>query len=100
MYKSRTHISSIPLKEGETVLFQGAVETIREKSKIVFLILRDISGSCQTVSYEGMETFEKAKQLTKESIISALCRVKLTKQTKQGFELELLTLDVLSKAQP
>ena len=100
MYKSRTHISSIPLKEGETVLFQGAVETIREKSKIVFLILRDISGSCQAVSYEGMETFEKAKQLTKESIISALCRVKLTKQTKQGFELELLTLDVLSKAQP
>jgi len=99
MHTSRTHISSIPLKEGETVLFQGAVETIREKSKIIFLILRDISGSCQAITYEGLETFDKAKQLTKESIISALCRVKLTEQTKQGFELELLTLDILSKAQ-
>ena len=99
MDTSRTHISSIPLKEGETVLFQGAVETIRTKSKIIFLVLRDISGSCQAITYEGLETFEKAKQLTKESIISALCRVKLTQQTKQGFELELLTLEILSKAQ-
>ena len=100
MYKSRTHISSIPLKEGETVLFQGSVETIRLKSKIIFLILRDISGTCQAISYEGLDTFEKAKELSKESIISALCHVKLTKQTQQGFELELLTLDVLSRAQP
>lgn len=100
MVESRTHISSIPLKEGETVLFQGAVETIRAKSKIIFLILRDISGTCQAVTYEGLETFEKAKELTKESIISALCRVKLTTQTPQGFELELLTLEILSKAQP
>lgn len=97
---NRTHISSIPHKEGEIVLFQGSVETIREKGTISFLILRDITGTCQGITYKGLDSFEIARKLTKESIISAECRVKLTQQTKEGFELEMLTLRVLSAADP
>ncbi len=98
MQLSRTHISSIPHEEGKIILFQGSVETIREKGMISFLILRDITGTCQAITYKGLDTFETAKTLTKESIISASCRVKLTSQTKEGFELELLTLKILSLA--
>ncbi|MDP3881745.1 MAG: aspartate--tRNA ligase [Nanoarchaeota archaeon] len=68
----RIHIGDLSDKNvGQKVVVKGWVDTVREHGKLVFLDIRDISGTIQTVvSAKNKEIFDEAKKLTKESSVS------------------------------
>lgn len=83
------------------VRIRGRVDTIRDQGKIVFLMIRDISGIVQTVAWvgNGEELLKTAKSITLESVVDILGTVKEAKQVVVGYELEIkeIKIDSLSK---
>ena len=64
------HVSELKDHSGETATIQGFVHTLRVQSKIIFLILRDITGIAQVViEIKDPEVFEIAKNLSHESVV-------------------------------
>lgn len=96
----RTQISKLKSKLGEEVLVKGFVEAIRDQGKIKFLILRDVTGTIQTVVLENSSAFEKIDSLTMESVISLSGTVKEEKQAPGGIEVKAADFEILSKAKP
>ncbi|MEI9966818.1 MAG: aspartate--tRNA(Asn) ligase [Candidatus Moraniibacteriota bacterium] len=102
--RERTLIAALPDKIGETVQVKGWVSTRRDHGKLVFLDIRDRSGSVQTVilpdATEAKEAAEGAR---------AQCSVELVGLVKErpakgenpgpldGIEIEVKTLQVLSQ---
>ena len=66
---TRTYIKDLAGKVGEEVLLKGFVHTLRVQSKIIFLILRDITGTVQVVVMKDSSTFEIVKGLSSESVV-------------------------------
>ena len=91
------------LKEniGKKVRVRGRVDTIRDQGKIIFLIIRDRSGSVQAVSWvgNGEELFNTVKSLTHESIVDITGNVNEAKQVAVGYELEIKDIKIDSLAQ-
>ncbi len=91
------------LKEniGKEVRVRGRVDTIRDQGKIIFLIIRDRSGSVQAVSWigNGEELFKTVKSLTHESIVDIRGNVNEAKQVAVGYELEIKDIKIDSLAQ-
>jgi aspartyl-tRNA synthetase len=91
------------LKEniGKEVRVRGRVDTIRDQGKIIFLIIRDKSGSVQAVSWigNGEELFNTVKSLTHESIVDITGNVNEAKQVAVGYELEIKDIKIDSLAQ-
>lgn len=86
---------------GQTATIQGFVHTIRVQSKIIFLIVRDVTGIMQTVIEVSSPAFEIAKELSHESVIRITGTVKDAVQAPGGCELGDITwLEVLSIANP
>ena len=98
----RTRVSELRTQlDGKEVLLQGWVHELRDLKKIKFLLLRDQSGIVQTVGLEkslDKETFTALEQLTPESTVSINGTVKANKEAKQGFEVVINKLEVLSTA--
>ncbi len=66
----RTLIKDLQQKENSQVEIKGWVDTIREHGKLIFLEIRDITGTVQTITTAKNETnFTTAKSLTKESCV-------------------------------
>ena len=66
----RTMIKELPALENKIVEIAGWIDTIREHGKIIFLEIRDITGTVQTiVTAKDEANFEIAKSLTKESCV-------------------------------
>ena len=63
-------------KVGESVLLRGFVHILRVQSKIIFLILRDITGTIQVVVPSDSPTFDSVKNLNVESVVETTGRVK------------------------
>ena len=95
----RTHIAEIPQKIGETITIKGHAQTIRAQSSVVFIVLREISGTVQCVIERGCPAFDLAKTITTESVISVTGTVVKTKSTESGFEIQVSTLEILSLAE-
>ncbi len=97
----RTYISSLKELIGKKVRIRGRVDTLRDQGKIVFLILRDITGKVQTVSWSGgdIEVFNTVKSLTAESVVDITGLVKEAKQVATGYEVEIeeIKIDSVSK---
>lgn len=97
----RTYISSLKDLIGKKVRIRGRVDTLRDQGKIVFLILRDITGKVQTVSWSGgnIEVFNSVKSLTAESVVDISGLVKEAKQVSTGYEVEIeeINIDSVSK---
>lgn len=97
----RTLISDLDKYIGKQVRIRGRVDTVRDQGKILFIILRDISGKVQTIastdSKEGV--FDTCKSLTSESVVDITGLVKEAKQVASGYEIEIYTIkvDSLSK---
>src|SRR3989344_1232594 len=87
---------------GKEVYVQGFVQALRVKSKIIFLILRDITGTVQMVvqNTEGNPLWEKAKVLSLESVVRVGGRVVEAIQAPGGVEIQIESLEVLSVAAP
>ncbi len=96
----RTYNKDIGESVGQEVIVSGFVHTIRVQSKIIFLILRDISGIIQTVIEATSPAFEVAKGLSHESVVRLTGTVKEAKQAPGGFEINVSGIEVLSIADP
>lgn len=96
----RTYIRDVKDAVGEEVLIKASVDTVRDQNKIVFLILRDISGIMQSVVLKDCADFEKAKSLSEESVVAITGLAKEEAQAPGGFELEVKSIEVLSKSDP
>lgn len=87
-------------KVGEEVLVQAWVQNIRNQGGIAFLELRDRSGIMQAVILKSNEAFKNTTALSLESVISIKGKTKTEKQAPGGVELEIESIEVLSKADP
>lgn len=96
----RTYIKDLSTKIGEEVLLKGFVYILRVQSKIIFLVLRDITGTVQIVVMKDSQLFDTVKNLSSESVIEVTGSVKEEKNAPGGLELDLISITVLSSADP
>lgn len=100
-YMIRTHIKDVSEKVGEEVVVAGHVQALRVQSKIIFLVLRDITGIIQNIiEISNPDIFEIAKNLSTESVVSISGIVKEAKQAPGGVEIGVSSITVLAKADP
>ncbi len=85
---------------GEEITVVGFVHTLRVQSKIIFLILRDVTGIIQTVVDASSSIFEVTKRLSHESVVRITGMVKEAKQAMGGFEISVSSVEVLSVSDP
>ncbi|MFA7662680.1 MAG: amino acid--tRNA ligase-related protein [Patescibacteria group bacterium] len=93
-------------KAGEEVLLKGWIHTLRDKSKIIFFELRDVTGLVQcTVWHEDVTAFEIAKNLKPEDVIELVGKVSQrpenqVKDTPTGsVEIQVTQIKVLNARQ-
>ena len=83
--------------DGQTVTLQGWLYNQRGKGKLLFLLLRDGSGTCQCVvslGEVGDAAFAAAQSLTQESSFEATGTVKVDPRAPGGAELQVKSLRV------
>lgn len=98
---TRTYIADLKNNLGQKVKISGFAETIRKQGGIIFLILRDITGSVQAVVIKGnAENFQKVTDLSLESVVSVVGEAKENAQAPSGLEIFIESVEVLSVAQP
>lgn len=81
-------------------MIQGFVQALRVQSKIIFIVLRNEQGLTQVVVTADNPEFEKAKNLTLESVIRAVGEMKDAPQAPGGSEMHPQKIEVLSAAAP
>lgn len=87
------------LKPKSKALISGFLQETRILSKIVFLIIRDVTGLCQVVvKNDNNNYFELAKKINKESYVQVIGDVVLNKSAINGFELVAEKIELLSEA--
>ncbi len=96
----RVYIKDVKNHVGKEILVEASIDTVRNQSKIVFLILRDVSGLIQCVVLKDCKDFEIAKSLNDECVVALKGLVKAEKQAPGGFEIETREIEILSKADP
>lgn len=99
---SRQYIDQLARYVGETVELRGWVYNSRSSGKIHFLLVRDGTGICQCVVVRGEcddASYELFSSLTQESTVSVIGKVKPEGRSPGGFELNVLSLKLLSKAE-
>ena len=97
----RTYIKDLHEHVGQSVKVCGFVQTVRKQGGIMFLILRDVTGTIQTVVLKAdTEVFEEAGKLSLESVVEIEGNVKEEKQAPGGFEMKADKIIVLSHAEP
>ncbi len=94
------HTKEVPEHVGSEVAVRGFVHILRVQSKIIFLILRDITGTVQVIITKDSPLFEQAKNLSLESVVGIVGKVKKADQVAGGAEIEATALEVLSAASP
>ncbi len=72
----RTLASKTSSEMGKTVKIKGWVDSIRSHGKIVFVDVKDRSGLVQCVFEPDSESYEKAKDLRKEYVVTIEGEVK------------------------
>lgn len=99
--KNRIYIKNVVSSLGEEITVYGFVHNLRVQSKIIFLILRDITGIIQgVVEISNPEVFEVAKNLSLESVIKMKGLAKEAKQSPGGVEIGVIAIEVLSLSNP
>lgn len=98
--KKALHVEEIGKHVDESVVIQGFVHTLRVQSKIIFLILRDITGLVQIVVVKDNPLFSDIEKLSLESVIRITGKVKAEANAPGGYEIEPENLEVLSVASP
>lgn len=99
--KDRVYIKDLKDYVGQEVAVFGFVHNVRVQSKIVFLILRDITGIIQTVAeINSKEAFDICKNLSHESVVFISGLVKNAPQAPNGIEVGINSIKLLSLANP
>jgi len=101
MSMQRTYTKDLKEKIGQEVRIDGFVQTRRDQGGIKFVVLRDVTGVVQCVVFkQSGEVFEQVGALSLESVAEVFGLVKEQKQAPGGFEVEIKSLKVLSRAEP
>ena len=101
MSMQRTYTKDLKEKIGQEVRIDGFVQTRRDQGGIKFVVLRDVTGTVQCVVLkQSGEVFEQVGALSLESVAEVFGLVKEQKQAPGGFEVEIKSLKVLSRAEP
>lgn len=83
-------ISELKENADNTVSLRGWVQGARSSGKLIFLLLRDGSGSCQCiVEAAEQEAFAEAEKLSLESSVEIEGRVKIDQRAPSGAELSV-----------
>jgi nondiscriminating aspartyl-tRNA synthetase len=91
----RTFVADLGSKIGEAVTLRGWVHRYRETRSTVFIVLQDVSGTTQIVA--GHDAVKEAALKT-EDCIEIEGKVRAEQRAKQGFEVDLLGVKVLSRS--
>jgi len=83
---------------GSEVVIAGWVEQTKLLGKLAFLNIRDSEGYVQVVATSSYLGMKELSGITRESVVSIRGKVKKSKAKSGGKELELIELDLLSKA--
>jgi aspartyl-tRNA synthetase len=105
--QGRIHIAGLPDHVGETVTIAGWVSVRRDHGKLIFLDIRDESGSVQSVVLPNhVEALDAAQALRSEWVVSVSGQVnprpeKLVNadQPNGAIEVEVLSISVLNEAE-
>ena len=98
----KAEVASVGEFTGQEVLLQGWVYNIRSSGKILFILLRDGTGTIQCIvekSSAGEELFEKASGLQQESSLEIRGTVSEDSRAPGGYELQVTGLDVIQIAE-
>jgi aspartyl-tRNA synthetase len=95
-----THTKDVAQKSGKETLVNGFVQTLRIQSKVIFLILRDTTGTLQCVIERGTDVFKIASEISIESVVSISGLVKKQDTAPGGFEILVRGIEVLSRSRP
>ena len=94
--KQKATIENLALFEDQKLELKAWVSQFRSSGKIAFLSLRDGTGECQAILNEKItesESFKLFSKISLESLVQVQAKVK---KWKQGFELEVVNLKILS----
>jgi len=75
-------------------MIQGFVHALRIQSKIIFIVIRNLSGLTQVVVEASNPEFEVAKGLTLESVIRASGEMKDAPQAPGGKEMHPTKIEI------
>jgi asparaginyl-tRNA synthetase len=95
-------IRTIAQHEGQAVTLAGWVYHKTEKGRLVFIQLRDGSGTIQAVVFKknvSEETFATAQQLTQESACRITGSVRADERAAGGFELDVSEIELIGTSQ-
>lgn len=88
----RVSIATIGQHEGQVVRLSGWLYNLRRSGKIAFPILRDGTGFLQCVAVKAElpeDTFESIRNLTQESSLTIVGKVRAESRAPGGFELDV-----------
>ncbi len=88
----RTLAAEVPEKLNETIHLQGWVHNLRPIGKVCFIVLRDRSGTIQTVLYNRPDW---VAQLQEESVVELTGHVKPDARAPSGCEVQISDLKII-----
>lgn len=92
--RERTWVQDVKPKVGERVRLKGWVHTVRELGKLVFVLLRDRTGTVQC-KIKGQK--EIAKQLEEEAAVELVGTVVEDPRAPDGVEVDVEEIRILAK---
>jgi len=96
----RTYVKNVLEKAGEKVSVSGFVHALRVQSKIIFLVLRDITGTIQVVVMRDSPIFDTVKNLSLESVVRVIGLAKKEPNAQGGVEISAEEIAILSASEP
>jgi len=96
--KRMTTLEVQKIRLGSEIVVAGFVEQIKLLGKMAFLKLRDREGYVQIVANSNYQRMKDLNKISRESVVSIRGIVKKSKARSGGKELELIELNLLSRA--
>ncbi len=96
------YINNISEYDGRQATLKGWVYNIRTSKKLVFIIVRDGTGLCQTIVARDdvpEKVWQEAQELQQESALEITGMVKADDRSTGGYELHVTTLTTISQAE-
>ncbi|ARD84202.1 aspartate--tRNA(Asn) ligase [Ferroplasma acidiphilum] len=96
----RTYIADIKtLDDGSDVTIKGWVQETRKIKNLMFIIMRDNTGSIQvTAKKDSMKNYDQLYDITRESVISVYGTLNKKSISKSGMEIQGIEIEILSIA--
>lgn len=91
-------ISEVPKHDGTTVRLRGWVHRHREQKDVVFIILRDSTGTVQ-VTIKEPKALESARKASIESSIEISGLIKKDQRAPTGFEVQAKEIKIIGPAE-